>query len=408
MRSFWSDPYLWIHLAGSAALPIFLEICFLGLAVGDPILPIGLELLLIAVVGITPIVWMQWQRPFYIFSLVAIALKPEQLTPDQRKLLRLFKAQSNRVWVIGGSVALLWVLSQLYRYAPIASEVTPWQNGPRGLGLLIAAIAFLACNLFLQVPLSVASVLLTRETTFAATEPYPLEQIPQNFTLLGLKVKRILPEFRVDAPKPVTTPAPTSQSPLIAQVESLPVVTPSLDQEQTSAVSVEIPDDDDFADDDIASDDITSNDIASDDTDAEEIVTPEPVSLAPLDTRAGDSAVEGGVDEVRDRLDSNVTASADATGSDPVLDEGVADEQSDKLVTDEGVTDEFDDEIAVSATTVEVIANVELEPLVNEISLDSPPIDVIAAEVTPDGSLNDEANDEAIADSTTPEATKDD
>ena len=101
MRSFWSDPYLWIHLAGVAALPIFLEVCFLGLAVGDPVLPLGLELLLVAAVGIAPVVWMQWQRPFYIFSLMAIALKPEQLTVDRRKLLRLFKAPANRGLTVG-------------------------------------------------------------------------------------------------------------------------------------------------------------------------------------------------------------------------------------------------------------------------------------------------------------------
>ena len=77
MRSFWSDPYLWVHLAGLAAVPIFLEICLIGFAVGDPLLPGWLELLLVAAIGSAPILWMQWQRPFYIFSLVGVALQPE-------------------------------------------------------------------------------------------------------------------------------------------------------------------------------------------------------------------------------------------------------------------------------------------------------------------------------------------
>lgn len=213
MRSFWSDPYLWIHLAGVAALPLFLEICFLGLAVGDPVLPLGLELLLVAVVGIAPIVWMQWQRPFYIFSLMAIALKPEQLTVDQRKLLRLFKSPVNRGLVVGVSGFLFWVLWQLYRYAPIASDVTPLTGGARGWGLLLAAIAFLASNLFLQVPVSVASVLLTGEAAFATTEPYPVEQISADFTVLGWQVKRILPDVVVsERPKASLKPTFSSKS----------------------------------------------------------------------------------------------------------------------------------------------------------------------------------------------------
>ena len=32
-----SEPFLWIHLAGLAALPIFLQIAWIGLAVGDPL-----------------------------------------------------------------------------------------------------------------------------------------------------------------------------------------------------------------------------------------------------------------------------------------------------------------------------------------------------------------------------------
>ncbi|MBD2465401.1 low-complexity tail membrane protein [Oscillatoria sp. FACHB-1407] len=288
MRSFWSDPYLWVHLAGIAALPIFLEICFLGLAVGDPVLPMGLELLMVAVVGIAPIVWMQWQRPFYIFSLLAIALKPEQLSVTQRKLLQLFKSPNNRILGIAGSVVLLWVLWQLYRYAPIASEVTPLHNAGRGVGLLIAAIAFLASNLFLQVPLSVASVLLTREATFTATEPYPLEQIPKSFTSLGIPVKRILPDIVAEAPKPspaaTTVPFPSAvdsnTAPTTEETPSFTEATPPV----ISTTSPETSADDDF--DELAADEIDGDAIASDDTDPEDIDTPEPpppIDLEPLE-----------------------------------------------------------------------------------------------------------------------------
>ena len=97
MRSYWSDPYLWLHLAGLAVLPLWLEVGLLGLAVGDPVLPVWLELGLVGSVGILPILWMQLQRPFCIFSLVAVVVKPTQLTADQRKLLTLFKSGRTQV-----------------------------------------------------------------------------------------------------------------------------------------------------------------------------------------------------------------------------------------------------------------------------------------------------------------------
>src|SRR4028118_1567963 len=97
MRSFWTEPFLWIHLAGLAAVPLALEFVWLGLAVGDPILPVWMELLLIAVVGIAPVLWMQLIRPFDIFSILVLALKPEQLTVEQRRILSLFKTKNNPV-----------------------------------------------------------------------------------------------------------------------------------------------------------------------------------------------------------------------------------------------------------------------------------------------------------------------
>lgn len=192
MRSFWTEPFLWIHLAGIAALPLALEVVWLGLAVGDPLLPVWLELLLVAVVGIVPVLWMQLTRPFDIFSILVLAMKPEQLTQAQRRLLSLFKTKTNPAIAIAGALFLLWVLWQIYRVAPVASTVVP-VPGWRIAGLLGAGAAFLVSNLFLQVPLSVAQVLLTSESEFAATEPYSLEKVPQDFTIPGWRVNQILP-----------------------------------------------------------------------------------------------------------------------------------------------------------------------------------------------------------------------
>lgn len=197
MRSFWSDPYLWIHLAGIVAVPICLVLCWLGLAVGNPILPVWLELCLISVVGIAPVLWMQLSRPFNIFSVLIFALKPEILTTEQRKILSLFQTNSQRVLAVLTPIALMGILWQINRAAPMAASITPFLPDWRLAGLGLAAIAFFLCNLFLQVPVSVAKVLVTSESAFAATEPYPVERIPHDFTLAGFQVDRILPSIFV-------------------------------------------------------------------------------------------------------------------------------------------------------------------------------------------------------------------
>ncbi|HEY9604261.1 MAG TPA: low-complexity tail membrane protein [Allocoleopsis sp.] len=199
MRSFWTEPFLWIHLAGLAALPITLELVWLGLAVGDPVLPVWLEFFFVGAIGVIPVLWMQLTRPFDIFSILVIALNPAQLTEQQRRLLQLFKTKTNRAFTLAGGIFMLWLLWQIYRVAPIASAVSPLGSGWRLVGLLGAAFAFLASNLFLQVPLAVAQVLLTRDSEFAATAPYPVENVHQDFTMPGFQVNQILPIKSLDS-----------------------------------------------------------------------------------------------------------------------------------------------------------------------------------------------------------------
>jgi hypothetical protein len=195
VRSFWSEPFLWIHVAGAAVLPIFLGLCWLGLAVGSPLLPVSLEVFLVGVIGIAPVLWMQWFRPFYIFSILVVAVKPQNLTPLQQRILTRLKSPLNRGLALFVAVLLAIILWQLYRFAPLAAGVAPFPPQWRLAGLLLAAVAFLASNLFLQVPVSVSAVLLTPESEFAATKPDALEKIGQDFTIAGWQVDRILPTF---------------------------------------------------------------------------------------------------------------------------------------------------------------------------------------------------------------------
>ncbi|MBE9033716.1 low-complexity tail membrane protein [aff. Roholtiella sp. LEGE 12411] len=198
MRSFRSEPILWIHVAGLATLPIFLLLCLLFLSVGKPLLPMWMELFLVAAIGIFPLLWMQLRRPFYIFAILGIALKPENLTEGQRKILCLINTKLNRLLSIGAAILLVLVLWHLYQIAPMVANGAKFLPQWRGLGLLLAALAFLASNLFLQIPVSVARVLVTNDTEFAATEPLSLEKIKQNFTILGVRVNRILPRLNLE------------------------------------------------------------------------------------------------------------------------------------------------------------------------------------------------------------------
>ncbi|MEG5175020.1 low-complexity tail membrane protein [Microcoleus sp. B3-D7] len=206
MRSFWSDPFLWIHLSGVATLPIFLGLCLLGLAVGSPLLPVWLEIFLVAVAGIVPVLWMQWFRPFYIFSILVVAVKPQNLTSVQQRILTRFKTKLNQGLALFVAVLLAVILWQLYRWAPLAASVAPFPPSWRWAGLLLAASAFLSSNLFFQVSASVMAVLLTPESEFAATKPHVLEKIRQDFTIAPWQVDRLLPAFAAETTATVAAP----------------------------------------------------------------------------------------------------------------------------------------------------------------------------------------------------------
>jgi hypothetical protein len=289
MRSFWSDPYLWVHLAGIAAVPLLLELCLLGLAVGNPVLPVGLEWLLVGAIGVIPILWMQWQRPFSIFSLVVLAIQPQQLTEDQRRILRLFKSPLEKGLAVLMALVLLAVLWQLFQIAPIASEVTPLTRFGRLGGLLVAAIAFLGSNLFLQVPISVLQTLLTDDRAFAVAEPYPAAQIATDFTLLGLRVKQILPPMQSATTLPSTSPsaiatpspiAPTSESPA---VEETAVVEAELEAEFEGGLEEERELEAEFessAIDELSEDELSEDELSESEMETIEIETNAPTSIS--------------------------------------------------------------------------------------------------------------------------------
>jgi len=197
MSSFRNEPFLWIHLSGIAVAPIALLIVWLSLAIATPITPYWLELIILGIIGIIPILLMQWQKPFEIFSLLVVSLRPEVLTLEQRKILSLFKRPKQQFLALLTALLMAGKLYGIYYFAPLAA--LPVVNFPqvRLLALLVAAIAFLVANLFVQVPVSVLGILVTQNKVYEETTPINIEDIPKNLTVPGLRVRKIffLPEL---------------------------------------------------------------------------------------------------------------------------------------------------------------------------------------------------------------------
>ena len=186
-----SEPFLWIHLLGIAVFPIFIGITIVGLSIGENYSFTG-ELVLLAAIAILPVFLMQFLRPFNIFSILFLSLKPESLSDRQKTILSLFKRLRHKFFSAIAAILMTVLLWLLYSLSPLAIGLADFLPQQRALGLAIAGVSFFASNLFFQVPLSVLLVLLTKQAKLAEVLPYSLDRITQDFTTVGLKIARIL------------------------------------------------------------------------------------------------------------------------------------------------------------------------------------------------------------------------
>ncbi|MEO1340455.1 MAG: low-complexity tail membrane protein, partial [Cyanobacteria bacterium J06635_13] len=91
-----SELFLWIHLGGIVMFPLFLVITLVGLCTGERYSYV-IELSLLVLIAIVPILLMQLYRPFNIFSVLFLSLKPENLTENQRKILVRFQTKQQKL-----------------------------------------------------------------------------------------------------------------------------------------------------------------------------------------------------------------------------------------------------------------------------------------------------------------------
>ena len=89
--------------------------------------------------------------------------------------------------------------------------MAPFPPSWRWAGLLLAASAFLASNLFLQVSTSVMAVLLTPESEFSATKPYVLERLGRIY-YCALASRSLLPALTAKTTAAVPAPAESIES----------------------------------------------------------------------------------------------------------------------------------------------------------------------------------------------------
>ena len=186
-----SEPFLWIHLGGIIMFPFFFLLTSVGLAVGKSYSYL-LEIFLSIAIAILPVLLMQLYRPFNIFSVLFISLKPQSLTENRRKILALFQRKQQKFMNAIAAVFMLFSLGLAYYLSSTAivvriADLLPQQHS---LGLVIAIVAFFGSNLFFQIPLSALQVLLSDELELAQIELYTPEAVANKFTTPGIKIDK--------------------------------------------------------------------------------------------------------------------------------------------------------------------------------------------------------------------------
>ncbi|RZM82425.1 low-complexity tail membrane protein [Leptolyngbya iicbica] len=230
MTSHRRDPYLWLHLAGLATVPLWLDVCLAGLAVGEPIVPPWLEITTLTLVSVLPIVWLQLQRPFYIFSVPGLALRPDRLSVERRRLLTIQRNWWSRGLVVLTAIALWFMLYRLYQMAPMAIDL-PWlSDKSRATGWAICAGGFGLANLFALVPATVVPLLLISPRQLEHTTPFKVTKVLTNFLVVGVRLGRILPDASAASETFISESIGPTQPAVGEQPDQTPAASPGTDK----------------------------------------------------------------------------------------------------------------------------------------------------------------------------------
>lgn len=181
-----SEPLLWVQLIGAGVFPLEGLLLLLLLAGSDPGPVPGLERLLCWALGALAPTLLLWHRPADVWSLLLLQAPLRARRPLQQRLSRL---QDNRALRFGLAFAgvislpLLWWLDD---HAAVASSLSPLQDSPRLVVLLLAAL-LLALMLWQWQQLLQALWLLSRSADeVASVKPMPQAELEDRRLCLGL------------------------------------------------------------------------------------------------------------------------------------------------------------------------------------------------------------------------------
>ena len=201
VRQSWFEPYVWVHVAGILAFPVWMGLCTLGLASAAPLLPLWLEMAAIALLGAGPILAMQLLKPFNIFSALMLAIPTDCLDDDRRRILALFQQRDQQLLAVAIAALMCCFLLDAYHLAPLVEMFSPVRAAP-GAGIsrvVLAAIGFLGANLFLQIPMATLRVMATPDINLTEVSPVHVEDAREQFTTLGWQWAGLLSSPAPDA-----------------------------------------------------------------------------------------------------------------------------------------------------------------------------------------------------------------
>ncbi|MEO0854940.1 MAG: low-complexity tail membrane protein, partial [Cyanobacteria bacterium J06648_11] len=191
MNKSWSEPFLGLHAAAIAIVPLGLGLAQLGLAAGAPWLWPPLEIALVATLGLAPVAWLQALKPIYPFNAIGAYLPPRQLNRSRRRLLRASIGPkwlwlSVRQWVVVLVTVLLALsLVRMYWSAPLWSGLTFVKAGwlTHLVGLFMASLGLAIASLGAHLHVTALRLLLVSD--LATFEPMTKADIEVAFVFLG-------------------------------------------------------------------------------------------------------------------------------------------------------------------------------------------------------------------------------
>ncbi len=204
-----SEPLLWLQLIALGAVPLELLLLLLLLAGADPGPFPWLERSLAWGLGVLAPAVLLWRRPPDLCSLLLVQVPEPARTPQQRRLIALPRPWVLQLTLPVGMGLLLWLLWRFDTAAALATPLSPLQDAPRLVSLLLAA-AVLALLLWQWLQLGQALWLLSRSNAVLAgvgpgdgSGPAPSRPLSLGLPLLLLDPLALSSARFSPSPKPV-------------------------------------------------------------------------------------------------------------------------------------------------------------------------------------------------------------